>query len=246
MQIVDALSGEVQQNFVTTEASVISLIWTSDEARIITGTYNEDGEDIFVWDVLSGQELMRLNGAVYQIALSHDGRYLAGANYDAKIWDMTTLQVVDVFITPDDRNNYVTKVAWHPSNNVLITGGWNGAIYLWDMESDTPQFFEASPAYTRETSNRRSVSISDEQLAKTNVLAIGFNSDGTRFMSVAADGTTRQWDTETGALIAEAQLPSVVTATWSPDGTRLAYVPFSDDGTRAETGVTIVSPFEQP
>jgi len=231
------------------DLSVNSVAWDSN-GYLLTGTSLVDYEDrpaaIRIWDIVTGELLKTKPFPADRITFTSDyshilvspdtGLYLSVLSYPSLIEIGQLPMVSNLMIDPESgQRDYITSNAFELSATQIAVGYVNGFIRVWDIQTNM-----LIATYVASDS----IFNPFDEFYSTKVKSLAFY-DGL-LLAVAADGTTRQWDTETGALIAEAQLPSVVTATWSPDGTRLAYVPFSDDGTRAETGVTIVSPFEQP
>lgn len=133
------------------------------------------------------------------------------------IVDPTTLQgtpfIKEPPISPQiNAFAFIEAFSWSASTEQIVLGNNHGWVRIWDGVSDD---FLLNVRATDDTE------VSEET---TVVRAVHFSADGNRIQAVAADGTFRTWDANTGDLLHEQQLPSpIYAAEWSPDGSRLAY-----------------------
>ena len=97
----------------------------------------------------------------------------------------------------------INAVSWSPDGLRLASGGYDGAIYVWDAVS--------------------AECIAVLEGHSGNVNAVAWSPDGARLASSGRDETIRIWDA-VGECIAvlEGHSGSVYTVSWSPDGARLA------------------------
>ena len=99
-------------------------------------------------------------------------------------------------------------MAFSPDSKVLASSGWDGALYLWDVQ--TGKQLKALP--------------DTGALA----LAVAFSPDGTTLATGHWDGIVRLWDAETGVLLKKLRgfifspLDSIRSIAFSPDGETLA------------------------
>ena len=97
-----------------------------------------EGETVIeVWDVTGdSSRLVAVEGTrVNQLAWSPDGRYLAGlVDMHLTVWATETWE--EVFgPLPDQEHGTLLSVAFHPVSDQLLTGGADGVVSCWDMNS---------------------------------------------------------------------------------------------------------------
>lgn len=172
------------------------------------------GNDIKLWDVASGRELLTLTshtGWVMGLAFSPDGKWLASTSLDGtvKIWSLLPGNEMVTVSTPVA--GFGTRVAYAPNGQMFATNGGDGSATLWNAKTGEPRL----------TLNGHSLE----------VLNLAFNPDGSRFATASIDGTAIIWDTVTGKklLILTGHEFGIRDIAFSPDGSRIATGGF--DGT---------------
>lgn len=98
-------------------------------------------------------------------------------------------------------HNYVYQIAFSPKGNILVSGSYDEAVFLWDVRS--ARVMKTLPAH------------SDP------VGGIDVVWDGTLIASCASDGLIRIWDTDTGQCLrtlVHEDNPPVVAVKFSPNG----------------------------
>jgi WD40 repeat protein len=167
------------------------------------------------------------NNEVFSVAFSPDGRTLAAGGCDklsevesncnqgqgtVRLWNLTAPVPAAPIVMLSGVNNHVYSVAFAPDGQTLATGGFEGAVRLWDLATHA-----AAPIvlFGHEGS----------------VWSVAFSPDGQTLAAGGEDGTVRLWDlADLGAAPVVLTAGSVVTSVaFSPDGRTLAAG--SGDGT---------------
>jgi WD40 repeat protein/DNA-binding SARP family transcriptional activator len=215
VRLYDAVTGEVSHVFT---ASGRVLIATLDRSgtRLAAGT---SGGSIWVWDVETGDEMLRLEGHeggdVLDVAFSPDGQLLGSTSGEGRIgsteiWDASSGALVDAFegggqalaFTPDGARLAVTSAG--------VPAKLQQRILIWDVETG---------ASVRTLNNHLQVN------------AVAISPDGKQIIAGGLDGGLREWDLESGRFLGtmEGNLSQIWSIGFSPDGKLLATS--SDDGT---------------
>ena len=101
-----------------------------------------------------------------------------------EIWDIPSETLIAELT---EHENRTSTLAFSPTGEHFVSGGWADQVYVWDAES-----WEKRHSLT----------------AHTNwVLDIAFHPDGKLFVTSAWDGTARLWNVETGEQVAPLPLP---------------------------------------
>ena len=114
----------------------------------------------------------------------------------------------------------VAALAWHPSNNTLLTAGADGAAHLWDVRT-----LKKRGSLDRHDLSGAPASIND-RVAKTahdgglRLAAFG----DTTLITAGADERLRAWDAETGAFVSDAFAPVQIRGTRSPAPLQAAFL----------------------
>lgn len=153
--------------------------------------------------------------AVYDLAFSNDGRYLASASHDqfAVVRDVRMLDVTGVArdAVGLQHISYVYSVTFSPDGQHFATGSRDSVVRLWRM----PQ--ENLSALARQ----KPLHLSGH---KTWINAVRFSPNNLILASAGSDATIRLWDVEHGEQFAlfDGHRDSVNTLAFSPDGSVLA------------------------
>lgn len=186
-----------------------------------------------------------------EIAFSHDGRYIAGANlFRMDIWDMTTQQIVIQY--PLDLS-WPTHLIFSPNNAYLVVVGFNG-VKLWDVVQNqeipldslhgTVQSvrFSSDSRYlliTRQEergvgeggswySGQDGTQVWDVATGAEVLHLLSVNQDASfiaethQLLTVDKTGTIQLWDVETKQLLIHNLLDRQITIHISYDGTKIA------------------------
>ncbi|KAI0564992.1 WD40/YVTN repeat-like containing protein [Gracilaria domingensis] len=142
-----------------------------------------DDNTIRLWNLHTGDALGTLSQKhgpfdwVTSVAVSPCSQQVAAASYDqiARVWDVQSSQLLRHFQGHTDKP---LCVAFSPSGRLLISGGLDRTIKLWDLAmkrpvQSCPMSFEGHSDF---------------------VLSVTFSPDGERIISGSRDGTIRMWD----------------------------------------------------
>jgi WD40 repeat protein len=197
--------------------------WRPGRSEILTGMAYGDA---YLWDATSGTQLRAFPmGSVNEFVWAWNLERVLHANPAGAvaILDGETFKVTQFFYELKDytlenaeqvEENAVTvtKVAWQPGGNLVASGNGIGQVRVRDADTgeialdllatDKPRTFVTGSA----------------------VIALAFSPDGAQLQTVTSDGTMRLWDVQTGALLAEEDAGTTVSAAaWSPYLGRVAY-----------------------
>jgi len=86
-----------------------------------------------------------------------------------QLWDVRTHRVVDKRLGADAED-----VAFSPDGRTIASGGWDGALRLWDLGSKKSRVIPGAH--------------------KDGITAVAFNADGSMLASAGRDSTVRLWD----------------------------------------------------
>jgi WD40 repeat protein len=161
------------------------------------------GPSIRLWDAATGKErFLEFDGhqaGVSAVALSPDGKLLASAGEQVRLWETRTgkpvrrLQVAAV------------AVAFSPDGKTLASAGRDRMIHLWDVETGKDR----------------------DQLKghRHGIVAVAFSPDGKLLASGDGQATIRLWDVASGKETQKMDVQSIaetLSLAFSPDGKTLA------------------------
>ena len=207
---------------------------------------SSDGRTIILWDIVTMQELVRLDSedTIDTISVSHDGALIAGAGWAGlvRVWDVLTGQLKNTF----GHAGRVNSIAFSPTENILASGGGDATVKLWDTitgtelltirrteristvafspDGKTLAWIEASPPDTIHLWDvtTRSIIALYEDPTVYDMNSIVFSPDGKTFLTVdAQNDIVKVWDINTGNTIDLGHI-GLTPISFSPDSTMLA------------------------
>ena len=153
---------------------VRDVAWSPDGRRIFSGS-----TEIKQWDFQGGQESApAIPHAVHDLALSRDGRRIAGADTSAalKIWDVATRELVVIC----EGKQRASSLDFGPDGQRLAAAGETG-VQIWDAVAGR-RLLELGPPTAREGSG--------EPPRSSKVV---FSPDGRRIAATSGSGVIRIW-----------------------------------------------------
>jgi len=130
LKIWDAKTGSLLST-IKHDSAVVSLAWTSDQKKLITGAHNS----LRIFDTATWQQIAILEGhtrAVNSLSLFQNDRLLASASLGgtARLWNLDT----NLQVGPPLLNEYgVYSVAISADGKQLVTGCADDNAYVWDI-----------------------------------------------------------------------------------------------------------------
>jgi WD40 repeat protein/DNA-binding SARP family transcriptional activator len=123
---------------------------------------------------LQGQE-----GAVYSVAVSPDGKWVATGNDTGgiRVWNLATRQPAGETMVGLEKE--VRALAFSPDGETLAAGDSTGSMRLWNTRTQLPR---GQPIKAHDKS----------------ILGLGFSPDGKTVRTVGEDATSRLWRVDTG------------------------------------------------
>jgi WD40 repeat protein len=178
---------------------VDSLSFSPSGDVLASGLRDECGEHVTLWDVETGKSIKdfypsdiesHLSNHIYSLSFNPSSDLLAGGCYNGKIhlWDvetgeMMTLEGHPQTMTMRDDEEYfaVFSVSFSPSGDVLASGGEDGKIKLWRVE--TGELIKTLVGHSR------------------TVHSVTFDPSGDVLASGSTDSVIKLWNVRTGQLI---------------------------------------------
>ena len=199
--------------------------FSPDDTLIAAGDWGADANDIFLWDLRTGELRLRLEGAhasVASLAFSADGKLLLSGGWDnsIKVWDAASggllhrLEVRPGWVSQDsDQLGWVDKAIFAADGRQIVGAARDGRIRLWDTR--TGVLLWTSPGHAGGT------------------FALAVTPAGDRLASGGDDGEIKLWDLRRRALATS--WPAHSTSVWkvffSPTADRI-YSLGGDDALR--------------
>lgn len=206
-KIWDAETGEHLDTLVGHMAGVSCLAWAPDSNTLATGS---DDKAIRLWDRVTaspahacgdggGGRYDAMGAAAAAVAGGHyTGRGIGGSKMSTGAGARGGRSGKGPLL---GHHNYVYCLAFSPKGNMLASGSYDEAVFLWDVRAG--RLMRSLPAHSDPVSG------------------IDFCRDGTLVASCSTDGLIRIWDTSTGQCLrtlVHEDNPPVTNVCFSPNG----------------------------
>ncbi|MCP4543895.1 MAG: hypothetical protein GY832_42820, partial [Chloroflexi bacterium] len=236
-KVWDATTGTEIFTFSEHTADVEAVAWSPDGSRIVTASSDGTAK---VWDATTGEEIITLLGhtaAVYRVDWSPSGDRIVTISADgtAKVWELDPsyltitggpggglAEIVDGFAQGDLLNWGQPEVAWSPQGDQVARGFLDGTTRVWDVATGEELFVLSYP--------------------EAPSIDVAWSPSGDRILTTYGDAGIKMWDAASGEPLSSYSQVSARRAEWSPDGTRIAAIPFFDKYVTildADTGETL-------
>jgi len=132
-KIWDASTGKLLSTL-EHDSSVFSLVWTSDQKKLLSGCANGS---ITIFNTTTWQQIAVLEDhttTVYALSLFRNDRLLASGSQDktVRLWNLDTNLPVSL---PLGHRCMVYDTAFSPDGRFLATAGGDGNAYVWDVHT---------------------------------------------------------------------------------------------------------------
>ena len=123
--------------------TLIEIDGGSDIIRAVTfaanGEYLVSGASrgVRVWQVEDGKQMATVEANVWCLAVSKDGRWIAGGTRGGNVfvWDAETYEEVISELHKEDDHYHIYGVDFSPDSTRLVSASYNGTATIWDIAS---------------------------------------------------------------------------------------------------------------
>ncbi len=213
--IYDTSSWELLFTSSTQQGWLYAIIWNATEINFISATEEIDGGETRVTSLDNSISPETIGGPTFALAISRDESQIVIGTLGGGIILRDARSYTRLLVSPRVSENIqpIFYLDWHSSLPLIASGHMDGMIRIWDATSgNTLHVLSAASAIGMDAEYSQMV------------LALAFDSTGTRLRSFNREGRIRVWDTQTWALIAEQIVPGpIYAADWDKTGTTLYY-----------------------
>lgn len=93
------------------------------------------GKELILWDVTSGKKVNTIKGGFSQFSFSPDGKQLATAYNEVKLWNIQNPQKITEVATFPFNEGWTCAVDISPDGKWIASGYTSGTINVWDLQT---------------------------------------------------------------------------------------------------------------
>ncbi len=136
-KVYDSVAGKLRATYGGHGTVARAVGFAPDGKLLAVGSYEGF---IKLWDPRCGAEVRTLSGPkgrIYEVVFSPDGtRLLSVVANTARLWNVGTGQELHVLL----HGSLVRAGLFAPDGRSVVTGGWDGTVRSWDVETGTPHW----------------------------------------------------------------------------------------------------------
>ncbi len=200
---------------------ITGLLWSRDGSQLWAISIG-DQPNLLVWNTETGDLISSADvGGLYDPQWNEDGTLLiAGSGGTVPVLVTTRKKIRSKYIRksefPIETGEQMFTAAWSPDDVYVAGGTPNGHVRVWNV--DTAQL-------VLDVGGGENYDVSTWQMSL--IVELAFTPDGQQIQALDGSGMFRVWDVASSELLKEEQLPvtgtPIYAATFSPDGTYIAY-----------------------
>ncbi|MFQ5922252.1 MAG: hypothetical protein ACE5M4_05360, partial [Anaerolineales bacterium] len=156
------------------------VAFTPDGKRIVS---TSDDFTTRIWDVLTGQELLKIEDGGIAVDIPPYGGIVVTAGLGVETYDLETGEMLHK-LPGYPEGTGVSMVRFSPDGRLLATGGWDGILKVWQFEPNDrfapPRLLFSTAAHANQ------------------FFGISFNVDATRLATSGQDGVIKVWEPLSG------------------------------------------------
>jgi WD40 repeat protein/serine/threonine protein kinase len=179
--IWEAATGSLVHRLAGHRGAVMSVSVSTDGTRVLSAALDNT---VRLWDVKTGQELLRLGSVDSSAAaLSPDGRQALVGSHRGKLalWDLAPKPSPKLELPGHDK--WIDVIRFSKDGSRALTGGRDTFVRLWDMATGTE--LVCLRGHT------------------SDIKEVAFSADESQALSAGVDGTVRLWNLQDGQQIKE-------------------------------------------
>ena len=177
-RVWDLSTGEMLREYDPGAGEIVDLHHSPDGALVVSA-FEDSSVDL--WDPKTGRQVARLSKEggfqdVNTVAFDPTGTLVAGGGWGRipRVWSAVPPYTADGPLAGPGHGSTMMSAVFTPDGRYLVTGGWDNAVVVWDMER---------------RSMVRSLASHDRS-----VVSVAAGADGRLVVSASWDGSLRLWD----------------------------------------------------